>query len=51
MRRALQNLTAVLGAACALPDLFIDRSLGRIKVPNILRQAGLLSHSLQPVRT
>jgi hypothetical protein len=25
----------------ALPDLFIDRSLGRIQVPNLLRAAGL----------
>lgn len=24
-----------------LPDLFLDRSLGRIKVPNLLREAGL----------
>jgi hypothetical protein len=24
-----------------LPDLFLDRSLGRIKVPRLLRQAGL----------
>jgi len=24
-----------------LPDLFLDRSLGRIKVPNLLRHAGL----------
>jgi hypothetical protein len=24
-----------------LPDLFIDRSLGRIKVPSLLREAGL----------
>ena len=24
-----------------LPDLFIDRSLGRIKVPQLLRAAGL----------
>jgi PIN like domain len=25
----------------ALPDLFLDRSLGRIKVPRLLREAGL----------
>lgn len=25
----------------ALPDLFLDRSLGRIKVPQLLRSAGL----------
>lgn len=25
----------------ALPDLFLDRSLGRIKVPRLLRRAGL----------
>ena len=25
----------------ALPDLFLDRSLGRIKVPQLLRAAGL----------
>ena len=25
----------------ALPDLFLDRSLGRIKVPQLLREAGL----------
>ena len=25
----------------ALPDLFVDRSLGRIRVPNLLREAGL----------
>jgi hypothetical protein len=25
----------------ALPDLFLDRSLGRIKVPQLLRDAGL----------
>jgi hypothetical protein len=24
-----------------LPDLFVDRSLGRIRVPNLLRAAGL----------
>lgn len=24
-----------------LPDLFVDRSLGRIKVPDLLRAAGL----------
>lgn len=24
-----------------LPDLFVDRSLGRIKVPSLLRAAGL----------
>jgi hypothetical protein len=32
-----------------LPDLFIDRSLGRIQVPLLLRSAGLRIHTLAEV--
>ncbi len=32
-----------------LPDLFLDRSLGRIQVPALLRDAGLRLHTLAEV--
>ena len=32
-----------------LPDLFIDRSLGRLQVPTLLRAAGLHVHTLAEV--
>ncbi len=32
-----------------LPDLFIDRSLGRRQVPDLLRAAGLRLHTLAEV--
>lgn len=32
-----------------LPDLFLDRSLGRVQVPNILRAADLRLHTLAEV--
>lgn len=32
-----------------LPDLFLDRSLGRVQVPTLLRDAGLRLHTLSEV--
>lgn len=38
-----------LGHPARLPDLFLDRSLGRHQVPTLLRAAGLRLHTLAEV--
>jgi len=37
------------GHSDGLPDLFLDRSLGRRQVPAMLREAGLRLHTLAEV--
>ena len=37
------------GHPAGLPDLFLDRSLGRVQVPSLLRAAGLRIHTLAEV--
>jgi len=38
-----------LGRPNGLPDMFLDRSLGRRQVPALLREAGLSLHTLSEV--
>ena len=42
-------MTSAVGHPTGLPDLLLDRSLGSVQVPRILRAAGLRLHTLVDV--
>jgi hypothetical protein len=47
--RSGSGLTCRRGTQLGMPDLFFDRSLGRVQVPRILRASGLRLHTLAEV--